>query len=256
MVREPSFEVITEDDAELGTTLLVGIADIGGASLTSVDFLVGQLDMTQIGRIETRNLPDITPITEGVPRHPVRLYNVDGSEITILFSEAFMPVWAADPLVETLAEWTVANSIEEITVLNSAPFPHSEHEHTVFYAGTDAYRERHFAQNSYEDMKPLPGGVLDGVIGELLVRGLSGHLPSVGVLVTQSHPPGPDFDAALRLLEGLESLYGIDVDEEELNRQSEEMKRHYEEMVDRLQRIQEGDQSFGSRDFPEDSMFM
>lgn len=256
MAREPTFEIAVEGDVQSRSKLLVGTADIGGANVTSLDHLVETIGTTQIGHVATRNLSDITPITDGKPRHPMRIYNADDSEITILFSEAFMPVWAADPLVDTLSEWTTTNNIEEITVLNSVPFPHNEQDHAVYYAGTDAYREKHFVENSRTSIGPLPGGVLDGVIGEMLARGLSDEFPSVGALVTPSHPPGPDFDAAARLLNALKVLYGIDVDEEGLKRREDEMKQYYEELLERLRTMQDDSRSMRDRDFPDEGMYM
>lgn len=256
MALEPSFDIAMDDEIEPASRLLVGFADIGAVSLTALDYLVDQLETEQVGTLVTRNLPDITPISNGVPRHPVRVFTDTAADLTMLISEAFMPVVVADPLVDTLMEWANRSEIDEITAFYSAPFPHGEQEHVLFHAGTDEFRDRHFAGNGRSDIPPLPGGVLDGVIGEVLSRGLDQETPPVGVLVTPSHPPGPDFEAAERLVNGAELLYGVDVDERELRRRSQEVRRYYEELVQRLQALREGGQPIGSRDFPEDRMYM
>ncbi|GAB3672812.1 hypothetical protein GCM10028856_26640 [Halopiger thermotolerans] len=74
--------------------------------------------------------------------------------------------------------------------------------------------------------------------------------------MTPAHPPGPDFDAALTLLEGIESLYPVEIDEGELRRRSEEMHRYYEELADRMTALRQRDQPVRGRDFPEDRMYM
>ncbi len=61
------------------------------------------------------------------------------------------------------------------------------------------------------------------------------------------HLPGPDYDAALRLLEGVEFCYPIDADERELHQRSEEMKRYYEKLTDRLAALQQGEQPIEGR---------
>ncbi|MDJ1432470.1 PAC2 family protein [Halostagnicola sp. A-GB9-2] len=256
MTRTPSFEVHTKDDADAGTVLLGGIADIGAAGLTGIDYLVDHLETTQIGWVSTRNLPVVAPVSDGEPRHPIRLYSVNDTGITILLSELFVPVPVAAPFVDAVLEWTNANGIGEITLVQGTPFPHSEDEHLVFHVGTEAYRRTHFTNESTADIEALPGGVLDGVHAQILVRSLEETDPSVGVLTTPSHPPGPDIDAALRLLDALARLYEIDVDEQELQARSEEMHRYYEELAARLNVLQQNEQSVENRDFPENRMYM
>lgn len=255
MPTEPSFDVTVTSDVDPGERVIVGIADIGVAGLTAVDYLTTHVETEQIGHVTSHNLPDITPVSDGTPRRPIRLYSTLDSDLTVILSEVFLPVWAADPVTEALFDWISTNDLREITVLYGAPFPHSEEEHVVFHVGTDAYREKHFA---HEDpgIEPLPGGFFDGVVGELITRGLDTDSPPVGALVTPSHVPGPDIDGALRLIDGLESVYDIHVDEAELKERSEEMKQYYEELAQRMESFRGGDQSIGNQDFPHDRMFM
>lgn len=253
MPNEPAFEIRMTDGTEPGGTLLVGVADPGMAGLTAADYLVTNVEADQIGYVSTRHLPDITPFSEGRPRHPMRLYDVADGDVTVLLSEVLLPVGIADLWGDAVLEWTDATDIEEIGVLQGASFPHGEHEHTVFHVGTDEFRDRHFADD--DDIVPLPGGFFDGAVAELMVRGLEGSAPPVGALVTPAHPPGPDFDAALRLLDVFESVYGVSVDESELHQRSEDVKQYYQGLAERMRTLRDADRSEG-RDYPEDRMYM
>ncbi|AEH39345.1 proteasome assembly chaperone family protein [Halopiger xanaduensis] len=255
MAREPSFEVRTAADVDSSDVLLVGLADVGAASLTAIDYLITHLETTQIGSVATRNLPSVTPVEEGTPRRPIRLYRVDDAPIMILVSEVFIPVSVAEIFVDALLDWSSGRDIDEIGVLHSTPYPHAEDEHDVFYAATPSFRRDHFSDEA-AGIEPLPGGVVDGTTGELLGRGIGTPRPSVGAFVTPTHLPGPDIDAALRLLEGVESCYPIEVDERELRQRSEEMKRYFEELASRLATLKQEEQSIERRDFPEDRMYM
>ena len=255
MAREPSFEVALTEDTEPGEKLLIGMAGVGVAGLTATDYLVTHIETNQIGHVKTENLPDITPFTEGVPRHPIRLYSATDSDVTVLISEVFLPVWVADPLTDALVGWADGHGIEEITVLYGAPFPHSEEEHLVFHVSTEGYRTEHFPEEG-ANIGPLAGGFFDGVIGELMVRSLDNEAPPTGVLITPTHLPGPDFDAALRLLDTLEPVYGIEVDEAELQERAEEMKQYYKELAQRMQALQEEAQAQEGQEYPSNRMFM
>lgn len=253
MPQEPAFEVASTVAPPSGTHLVIGIADPTVASLSAADQLVTQAEATQIGHIRTRHLPDITPFTEGDPRHPIRIYAV-GDDITVVVSEVFLPVWVADAFADVVSGWATDAAVEDVTILNGGTFPHGEEQHVLFQVSTTEYEERYFGTES--DVTPLPGGFFDGVVGELMLRGLDGDLPPCGTLVTPVHQPGPDFDAALRLLDGVEAVLGITVDETELQRRAEELRRHHEELAKRIQTMRESEEGGSRRDFPNDRMYM
>lgn len=249
MVREPTFEVRTDEGVDVGETLVVGVADVGVAGLTAVDYLTNHVETEQIGYVQTRNVPDLTPFSEGKPRHPMRLYDATGTDVTMFVSEVYLPVWAADTMTDSLFAWASDNGVEEILVLFGVSVPHQESEHVVFHVGTEPFRER-MADTGID---PLPGGFFEGTVGELVTRGLETNAPAVGVLVTPAHFPGPDLDGAIRLLDGFETVTDIAVDESELRARSAEMKRYYEDLASRMQSQQESDQSI---EYPEDRMYM
>lgn len=254
MAKEPEFDVRVPSEAEPKQTLLVGTADVGMAGLTAVDYLTKHLQTRQIGHVKSRHFPDLLPFSEGVPRHPMRLYNAGSFDVTLLVSEVFLPVWVAEALIEAVFDWVGGTDIEEISIPFGAQFPHSENEHHVFHVGTERFRENHFGEDT--SINALAGGFFDGVVGELIGRGLDPDTPAVGTLVTPAHPPGPDLDAALRLIDAVETIYAIDVDERELKESSEKMRQQYQELAQRMQAIREGEQSHHQRDFPEDRMYM
>lgn len=253
MVREPGFEVRLTTDERPNDTLLVGVADPGLAGLTAGDYLVSHGEFEQIGYVRTENLPDITPFSNGTPRHPIRLYNSVDGDLTVLVSEIFVPVAVADLMAAALTDWAVEADIEHIAALFGAPIPHHEQEHTVFHVATEGFKETVLAD---ADVPGLAGGFFDGILGEILVRAMAAEGPDAGVLLTPSHPPGPDFDGALRLLETVEDLFGLGVDKTELERRSASMKEYYQQLSDRLETLRESDGTVRDRDFAEDRMYM
>lgn len=253
MAAEPGFEVETTADADLGETLFVSLSGVGLAGVSALDYLVRQLDLEQIGHVSTHGLPDIAPFEDGRPRHPMRLYSDDDIDATVLVSELFVPTWAADPFAEALRTWLTESGIREVAVLHGVPFPHGPDEHDVFYVANSAYRDRRLEDTG---IRPLRGGVFDGVVGELTVWSLAADAPPVGVFVTPTHPPGPDLDAALLFLDALQTVYDFELDEAELRRTAEDRKRHYQELADRLQAMQGSEGELMGRDAPDDRMYM
>lgn len=253
MAANPTFEVCVPSEKPSGKTLLIGLSHLGMAGVTAADYLVTHLDSEQIGHVSAHDFPAITPFQNGEPRHPTRLYNLEGTKLSVLLGELFVPVWAAHPFTDALMEWVSSADIEEIAILHGVPFPHGPEEHAVFHVATPGYREQRLSNT---DIQPLGGGFLDGVIGEIVTQGLDEDAPPVGVYITPTHPPGPDIDASLLLLDTIQKIYGFTVDEEELRARSEELKQYYQDLTQRMESLGEGEQSLATRDYPEDRMFM
>jgi uncharacterized protein len=253
MAPDPTFEMDVQSETPSGETLLVGLSNLGMAGVTAADYLVRHLDSEQVGHVRAHNFPAITPFQNGEPRHPMRLYTLEDTALSVLLGELFVPVWATHPFTDALLEWISSAAVEEIAVLHGVPFPHGPEEHAVFHVSTPEYRERHLVDAG---IQPLSGGFLDGVVGDLVAQGLDEGGPPVGVYISPTHPPGPDIDAALLLLDTLQDIYGFTIDEEELQARSEELKQYYQELTQRMESLSEDEQSLVTQDYPEDRMFM
>ncbi|QSG14738.1 proteasome assembly chaperone family protein [Halapricum desulfuricans] len=253
MVPDPTFEMKVSGDQRPGSSLVVGLSHFGMAGLSAVDYLVRHTDAEQIGHISPDEFPAIAPFQNGEPRHHTRLYHLSDVNISVLVGELFVPVWAAHSFADAIVDWVDSVPIEEIAILHGVPYPHGPDEHGVFHVSTPTYHTRRIAET---DIQPLGGGLFDGVVGEIVTRSLDDRAPPTGVYVTPAHPPGPDLDAALVLLDAIQDIYDISVDAEELKQRSEELKQYYTELSERMQSISDGEQPLGSRDYPDDRMYM
>ena len=239
----PSFTVTHEQTTS--ERLVAGFSSFGLAGLTAVDFLVDQLDLEQTGHVSTEALPAITPFENGTPRHHTRLFSRDDLDMTVLVNELFVPLPATDPFAEAILDWTDASAVEEVTVLSGVPVPHGPEEHAVFYVATEDYQDQQLADS---DIPAMGNGFLDGVNASLVSRGMESSL-RVGVFATPVHPRVPDVEAALRLIEAFERLYGIDVETDSLEQFAREVEAYYRDLESRLQTMNE-------RETPQDHMYM
>jgi len=240
---EVAFEISA--DSERATTLLCGFSRFGLAGLTAVDYLVDHLEMEPIGHVTTAELPTITPFEEGTPRHHTRLFARPDLDVVVLVNELFVPLVAADSLVKSILTWTDTNEIDEIAVLAGVPVPHGPEDHRVFYVATEDFRARRLTD---VDVPAMGSGFLDGVNASLLGRGLDTDLRA-GVFLTPVHAQAPDVEAALRLIDGFEAVYGLDVDSGPLEAFATEVEQYYRELASRLENVEQAQ-------MPEDRMYM
>jgi uncharacterized protein len=237
------FDVQHPDTA--GETLLCGFTEFGLAGLSAADYLVQHLGLPQSGHVTTEQLPAITPFAAGRPRHHTRLYADDERDVSVLAGELFVPREAAKGLADALIDWAENANVDEICVLSGVPVAHGPEDHRPYYVATEDF---HAHRIEGTDLTPMGGGYLDGVNGALAERGLESPL-RVGVLTTPAHARTPDVEATLRLLEAVETVYGLGVDLEPLAAFAEEVEKQYVELSDRMEEAERRQQ-------PEDRMYM
>ena len=242
LTQTPDFTITT--DGTPGETLLAGFSSFGLAGLTAVDFVVDQLELEQTGHLSVEGLPAMTPFQDGRPRHHTRLFSRDDLDVTVLVGELFVPAVAGGAFADAVLEWTARNGVGEIAVLSGVPIPHAPDEHLTYYVATDDYRERRLTD---AEIPPMGRGFFDGTNGALVERGIDSSL-GVCVYVTPVHAQVPDVDAAVRLVETAERVYGLGVDADPLEAFAVEVRQHYAELAQRLQERE--------AEMPEDRMYM
>jgi uncharacterized protein len=238
----PDFQITHE--TQPSQTLLAGFSTFGLAGLTAVDYLVDHLDLEEQGHLTAEGLPAVTPFEEGRPRHHTRLFSRDDLDVSVLVGELFVPTTVGKPFANAVLDWTERNDVEDVAVLAGVPVPHGPDEHRTYYIATDDYRRRRLEG---VDVPPMGRGFLDGTNAALVERGLESSL-GVGVFVTPVHAQVPDVEAAIRLVETAERVYGLDVDSEPLEAFAAEVEQYYAELADRMQNQRD--------ELPEDRMYM
>jgi uncharacterized protein len=241
--RKPSFRITHEETTS--DRLIAGFSSFGLAGLTAVNFLTDQLELAETGHVAIDDLPSITPFENGTPRHHTRLFSRPDAEYTVLSNELFVPQWATDSFAEAILNWTGSNSVDEITVLAGVPVPHGPEEHRVFYIATEDYPRDQFAEH---DIPPMGNGFLDGVNAGLVGQGMDSEL-RVGVLVTPVHPQVPDVEAAIRLVEAIKQLHGVEIETTALEAFADQVQQYYQGLEDRLEAASQAER-------PEDRMYM
>lgn len=240
---ETTFDVVHEVAPD--ETLLAGFAEYGLAGLTAVDYLVDQLDLEQTGHVTADGLPTITPFSAGVARHHTRLFSRTDLDITVLVGELFVPLPVADLFASAVLDWTEANAVSELAVLSGASIPHGPDAHRTFYVATEEYQRRRLGD---ADVQAMGRGFLDGVNGSFMARGLDSPL-DVCVFTTPVHAQAPDVEAAIRLLDAIDAIYGFDLDTDPLQSLATDVRGHYQRLAERVEQVDEEYR-------PEDQMFM
>lgn len=229
----PTFDVQLDDPTD---TVVAGFAEFGLAGLTAADYLVEQLDLSEVGYIAVDQLPAVTPFDDGTPRHHTRLFSRSDLELTVLVGELFVPPFAAEAFGDEIVGYAAERDVEEVVVLSGVPVAHGPEDHRAFYVATEDYQEARLTDD--EAVAPMSGGFLSGMNGAVMQRGIDSPLRTC-VLTTPVHARAPDVDAALRLLEAVDSVYEFGLDTGPLKTFAEEVAKQYEELAARLEERRE-----------------
>ncbi|MDS0276338.1 PAC2 family protein [Halomicroarcula sp. S1AR25-4] len=240
----PTFDLTAEPpDVD---TLAVGFTEYGLAGLTAVDYLVDQMEMEQVGYLDSAGPPTITPFEDGTPRHHTRLYADEDTALGVVISERFVPPQMAESFADAVDDVYAQLTPTNLTVLSGVPVAHGPEDHVPFYIATEDYRERYLSDT---DIRAMGTGFLDGATAELVARGIPDDERPVGVFTTPAHPQAPDAAAAVRLVEALSATHDIDVDTEPLAEFAATVEAQYRALAERIEASQE-------EMMPDDRMYM
>ena len=193
--------------------------------------LVEELNMKQIGHIDSKYFPPLAVLYKGVAMHPFRIYSTD--RIVLFLSDFIVPPIVAYDMANAIVEWAEKNNSKEIITFNSIVV----REKTQGVAA---------AANSEEELKRLgelqlpilPFGNVSGLSGTLLTRSIIKNIPAT-CLFAEVLNQYPDPRAAATVVDVLNRMLNIEVNAEPLLKEAEEIEARLKELANTVQGGQE-----------------
>ena len=228
MPEEISLDIEAAEPPE--TNLIIAFPGPGMGAISANQYLIEQLGLTESGSIRAEGIAAITPFADGRPYHHTRLFTSHDVGCSIVISELPIPIHLSEPFGRILVDWVEANGVDEVTILTT--MSSLERTDELYYVASDDYYEYRLVDHS---ISPLTGGFFTGVNASLTSRAIDTDL-RVGVLATGvERPQLLDGEAALRLVEGLEQIYGLGVDTDELRQFAERTRDYYRQLVEQVE---------------------
>lgn len=225
-----------EADEPPSETVIAAFTYPGMGGIIACNYIIDELNLAQTGYIQVEGLPALAPFENGRPYHPTRLHSRADLDVTVLTSELPVPLHATEVFGRELLDWILERDIDEVAILLGAGgLRNVGRSDDIHYVASPDYLERRLQT---ADFTPLGGGFFDGITASLVSRAIDTPLRA-GVLVTSTRTQGIDPDASLRLVDAANELYELDTDTDRLRRFADEVREHYEQLMQRMQR-QEG----------------
>jgi len=224
--------------------MLFGFPDVGLVGVIAASHLIDELGLEEVAYIDSRLLPPIIVLHEGIPHSTLRIFG--NNDILLAVSETPISADIIYPMMDALIDWGRSKRVKIMVSLSGMPVEDRQdvQELKVFAAGSSPEMVKTIQDKGVE---ALMDGYMVGPQAIMLMRCSQTGLAGVALLA-QCFLNYPDPEAAAQILKGLDTLTGVKVDTNKLLEKGEEirlkardvMKRTQEEMS-KMKKTQEYD---------------
>ncbi|MEM4275092.1 MAG: PAC2 family protein [Candidatus Nitrosocaldaceae archaeon] len=203
--------------------VILGLPDVGLVGSIAVTYLIEELDMDEIGYIDSAVFHSLIIVQNGIVKKPIRIYEKDDI-ITIVSDVPITPLLSMD-FSTVLIQWIKeldAKAVINITGIN-VPNRISIDKPEIFVLATD------YNINNI-DSKPFNNGFIMGTYASIIKECINNNIPSI-TLLAESYPNFPDPIASISALEKVNLITNINVSLERLDRESEMIRLKVRELM-------------------------
>jgi uncharacterized protein len=207
------------------TSVLMGFPGSGLVGSIALQYMVDQLEFTQIGSMNSKYFPPLAMMNKGVINVPVRFYEKENLAVIV-----------ADIPIHPMICYEVANGLMDWLE------PHKVRE-VITIAGiiTNEAEKRVFGVATTEDALPriqehtiiLPIGSISGIASSILTECKIRNIQAYGLLGETINAPDPRSSAAT--IEVLNKMYNLDLDVKPLLEQAEEIESTMHKLAEQVQ---------------------
>ena len=218
-----------------GSVVLSAFPSAGLATIVAAHYILRVLQLPRIARFESPDLPPIAVVSGGVVNPTIRVYG--RPDLALVLSEFPPSPSQANGIASTILDAAERREARMIICLEGVvPHPEDDEPETpgdeapsdeqvwVAFARKDPDFAKAFAAAR---TRALEEGVIGGVSGAMLVRGMSRRVPIAVLLVSARVAEGlPDHRAGAALIETLDRvLPELQIDTRPLRAQAEQIEK-------------------------------
>lgn len=207
--------------------VIEGFQGTGLVGTLAAQYLAKKLNMKQIGRIESEDLPPIALMSDGEIKFPIRIFASKEHNMIMFESELPITPKLTFKVADAIARWTKKQGAKRVICMEG--ITSSGESGKLYGVGTiDGLDDEMKA----EGVDILKNGVILGVSAALLLECKSEGIPAVCIMA-QSHASFPDGKAAAKIVEYLSKKYNLDINTKPLWDEAEKFEAQVREVIDK-----------------------
>lgn len=218
-------------------TLVEGFPGIGLVGTIASNYIIKKEEMTPIGYIYSEELPAVTPIHDGKPHFPIRIFKHPDKQIVFLTGELIIPNKLTHRISSKIIEFTEDQDIKKIISIGGMATTQKKGKKGVHGIISIEKLKKYMKEKNIPLIKE---GAAMGVSGTIIAKATEKKLPVISLLV-ESRRNMPDPEAAADLVEKLNEMLEINVETEELRKEAQDVEKKMKKMVNRMKKAQKGE---------------
>ena len=242
--------------------LIAGFPGPGLVGSISTSYIIDKLNMHQIACVESEYISPGVIYVDGKLRHPFRLYANKEGNVCVLVCEAPIIINGIHSVLNTVMDWAIKNTIQEVLVLDGIPIQgiprpdrqpiilgstemdepmidsnennnNKNAEKDVSLSNTLHDVTSNLNRNAFGDSNKKYTTFIGGISGGLLSACLSYQIPCAAILVPSSSGI-PDPEGASILIESYNSIIkdeNLKINPDQLKEQGQLLKKQLEQII-------------------------
>lgn len=223
--------IVEKSRVPSGATLIFGFPDVGLVGVIAASHLIDELNLSEIAHVESKLLPPLIVLHEGLPHSSIRIFGNDKLILTI--SEVPIPADVIYPLMDTLIDWSTSKNVKMMISLGGIPLQDRQDATELkAFAAASTPEALKIAQD--KNVEALTEGYLVGPQAIMLQRAAKAGTPALALLA-QCFYNYPDPEAAAEVLKELGKITDVKVNVAKLLEKGEEIRLRARDVMKRTQ---------------------
>ncbi len=224
-------KIVEKSKVPSGATLIFGFPDVGLVGVIAASHLIDELNLSEIAYVESRLLPPLIVLHEGLPHSSIRIFGNDKLVLTI--SEVPIPSDVIYPLMDALIDWGISKNVKMMMSLGGIPLQDRQDATELkAFAAASTPEALKIAQD--KNVEALTEGYMVGPQAIMLQRAAKAGTPALALLA-QCFYNYPDPEAAAEVLKELGKITGAKVNVAKLLEKGEEIRLRARDVMKRTQ---------------------
>jgi len=211
--------------------MLFGFPDVGLVGVIAASHLVSELELSEIAFMDSRLLPPIIVLHQGLPHSPVRIFA--NHDVLLAVSETAIPADTIYPIVHALIDWGNSNEVKMMVSMSGIPV---QDRQDIEKIGVFASASNPDTLKMIQDkgVQVLQEGYMVGPQAIMMQYCANKGVPAA-TLLAQCYFNYPDPEAAAELLKELAKVTGKKIDVSKLLDKGEEIRLRARDVMKRTQ---------------------
>lgn len=223
--------IIEKSKVPSGATLVFGFPDVGLVGVIAASHLIDELNLSEVAYLDSRLLPPLIVLHEGLPHSSIRIFGNDN--ILLAISEAPIPADVLYPIMDALIDWAKSKNVKMMISLSGIPIQdRQDAKELKAFAAASNVEALKIAQD--KSIEVLTEGYMVGPQAIMLQRAANAGTPALALLA-QCFNNYPDPEAAAEVLKELGKITGVKVNVAKLLEKGEEIRLRARDVMKRTQ---------------------